>query len=421
MTAPELLAAVLAALALGAGAGAWLARRGWLRRVAELDAYLEGWFDAKRDEDDECLRRARGPRSPLRGVYGKLDESRRTFLDLRSVSELTARQLQRLMDVVSDEVLVYDGTGRLLFASREIRVLAARAAGRSAPEPDPDAVAAEEVAAFVVRQPELHEAVQRGLGGGEDERRTVTLRVGNEELSFVACVNRVPTAEVAPPGLLVLLTPLELLRELRRSSERRVALQHLELAAELLAHRLRNPLNSIVLLVEVLRRERAKSGAGFPEDHLEAIQAEVAKLEATLERYLELVRRRDRRPEAVDLVGVVETVCELLYPLAREVGLQLRQEVQVRAAIVRADRLEVTRALLGPALAAVRAGGAGDALKVRLDSDRREHLLYVEAAALPAGVAELGVAEDLATRNGGRVALESGPPARLTYRYPVEA
>lgn len=420
----ELVAWTAVVLALGLLGGGWISRRGFHRGVRELEAYLRGWEEGKREGEEHARapRRSRGQPAVLKPIFEKLEEHRETFLNLQSFSKATTRRLQKLIDVLSEAVLLYDSDGQLLFANGKMRELAGLAKeGEQAGEGEPEA-ALGRVAEFVRSSLDVGTFAEDCFRAGEElAGREVALRVGEEERRFFATPHLVRSrTNATPPSLLIFLTDMEEAEELRRDAERRVELEHIHLASELMAHRVRNPLNSIVLVLELMRRERAADPR--QQKNLETIQGEVGRLEATLERFLAMMRRRGRRTDSVDLVAVVEAVSELLYPLAWDGGVKIRQELQVPSARVRGDEVEILRAALGPALAAVRAAAQGAGVNFRLDSDRREHLLFIESESVPAGSIELAVAEDLAARNGGSLTYDDpGRPTRLTYRYRAES
>jgi signal transduction histidine kinase len=418
------VAAVLLAFLIGW----WRTRRAFLGWLRDLEQYLHDWLNEEAAETAEARKQERLASRPrlLKPVYSRHEEQRQSFLSLRSLSAATRTRLQKLIDEVSEAVLIYDPELQLLFASIEVRELAARAGVISyAAEAEADERALLKVREFVAANSDIDEFARACLATGTaPEKREVSIRAAGEERRFLATSHIVRAArEGGIAGLLLLLTDVRVLEEVRRNAIRRVVLDHVQLAAELMAHRVRNPLNSIVLVLELLRRESARSGNGTRqalEAHVETIQGEVARLEGTVEGFLEAVRRRERTLESVDLAGVVEIASELLYPVAREARVTVRQELHVPRALVQGDRVEIVRALLGPALAALRGSPPGSEMKFRLDSERRDHLLLIESEGLPPGAPEVGVAEELAARNGGSVRVDnSTPPTRLTYRYPA--
>jgi signal transduction histidine kinase len=421
-----ILAALAAGVLGGAGAGAWLARRNDLRWVGELEAYLRGW------EDGERVDAERGPGTDppaqpvpfrarrLRPLYAQLEARRLAYRDLQGSSILTARRFQTLMDVLKDGVLLYDAEGRLLFVNGPLRELAGVA------EP----LAQDGAAAEVVRNvSDLLEArsdvpafVREALqAAAELDPREVEIRAGERERRFMATPYLIrPREDPARQGVLLLLTDVAVLEAVRAGARSEVALDHVQLSAELMAHRVRNPLNSIVLVLELMRR---RPGApAEPDKNLGTIRGEVLRLESQLQRFLNMVRRRARRPEAVDLVSVLEGVCELLYAPARDARVTLRQHLQVPAARVRGDEVELTRALLGPCAELLRASSPGAEVKIRLDSDGREHLLLLECAGVPPGRIPLAVAAELVAANGGVLTVDDPRhPTRLTYRFRAAA
>jgi signal transduction histidine kinase len=406
--------------ALGIVAGWWLSRSGYHSGLRELEAYLLGWTEGKREGEERALRAAEALRRRKRWkpIYETLDEHRRSYLSLRSFSAETSERLQKLIDVLSDAVLVYDREGRLLFASGRLRELAlAKARGQPAPGAVEELRQVEE---FLDVRSDLGEFVRDCLAAGsEPGGREVAVASAEGERRFFATPHliRDPAGE-SDLGLLLLLTDVEVLEEARRNGLRQVELDHCRLASELMAHRVRNPLNSIVLVLELIRRESARAGGGSLGKNLETIQADVGRLEVTLQRFLEMMRHRERKPESVDLVAVVETVSELLYPVAREAGVDVRQELRVSSAPVHGDRIEITRAVLGPGLAAIRAAAPDRALRFRLDSERRGYLLWVESEGFPARSVALVVAEELTARNGGSLTYDDPDrPTRLAYRF----
>ena len=425
--APIWILVALVAVALGGlVAGAWLARRNYLRGVRELEAYVRGWEDGERAEAERAA--GTGPSAqavpfrsrPLRPLYAQLEVRRLAFRDLNASSTLTVRRFQTLMDVMKDGVLLYDADGRLLFVNGPMRKLGGAAEPLALDGADEAVVRSvdtlleshSDVPAFV------HEALQ---AAAEPDPREVKIRVGEQERRFMATPHLIrPRQDPARQGLLLLLTDVAVLEAVRGGARCEVTLDHVQLASELMAHRVRNPLNSIVLVLELMRR--SPGAQADPDKNLGTIRGEVSRLESQLQRFLEMVRRRVRRPETVDLVTILEGVCELLYAPARDARVTIRQQLQVPAARVRGDEVELTRALLGPCAEVLRASSPGTELKIRLDSNGREHLLLLECAGVRPGSIPLTVAEELMTANGGELTYDDPrQPSRLTYRFRAAA
>lgn len=428
MTDPLVWRAALvgAGLLLGIGLGWWLSRRRWLGGVRQLESFLEGWDEGweegVREGEDRAAELPRACPVPLKPVFEKLYKHRHAYLGLRSVSDAMTRRLEKLIDVLSEAVLLYDSRGQLLFTNEKMRQLVSTEPPSETSGAVADGDELRRIAEFLEANSDVPQLAAACLREGiQAEGREVKVTVGGEPKAFFATPHLIHSRSSSfAEGLLLLLTDMEVIAEVRRNAERRVALEHVQLATELMAHRVRNPLNSIVLVLELMRREHV--GNGRLAKNLQTIQAEVGRLEATLERFLEATRIGDPRPESIELATVVETVSELLYPVARERGVRLRQELQVSSARVWADTSQILRAVLGPCLEAVRGAVPGAEVKLRLDSSRREHLLFIESRNLAPGSVGLAAAEELTGRNGGVLVYDDPDrPARLTYRFRAEA
>jgi signal transduction histidine kinase len=415
---------VVLAVALVAGVvGAWLARRDYLRGVRELEAYLHGWTDAESGEAARSSAGAQAPGRPaalrarrLRPLYAQLEVRRQAYRTLYDASMLTARRFQTLMDVLRDGVLLYDVDGRLLFVNGPVRELTGAPDALAQDGANEDVLRA--VSALLESQSDIPALVQEALqAAGEPTAREVEVRVGGQDRRYMAAPHVIrPRQDPGREGLLVVLKDVAALEAVRKGVHSEVALDHVRLAAELMAHRVRNPLNSIVLVLELLRR--SPGARPEPAKNLDVIRGEVSRLEGQVQRFVDMTRRRGRRPEPVNLVSVIESVCELLYAPGRDARVTIRQQLHVPAARVQGDEVELTRALLGPCAEALRAASPGSEVKIKLDSSGGEHLLFLECpSALPSSI-PVTVAEELLAANGGTLLIDDPKrPTRVTYRF----
>ncbi|HEY7460700.1 MAG TPA: histidine kinase dimerization/phospho-acceptor domain-containing protein [Gemmatimonadota bacterium] len=317
------------------------------------------------------------------------------------------------MREIAEGVLLYDAEGRLLFANGPARALAgADAAGA----PEADVLA--RVGAFLESASDIPAWVAEALRAADEPAAgEVRVRAGAGERAFLATPHRIRSPR-GLDGLLLLLTDVEALEQARAGAQCHVTLDHVRLAAELMAHRFRNPLNAIVLVLELARRKLA--GQAEPLKNLDTIQSEVQRLEVRLQHFLDMVRRREHRPGTVDLVSVVESVCELLHAPARDARVTLSQQLGAASALARADEVELLRALLGPCAVAIRESPPGGEVKVRLDSGGRDYQVVVECPGVQPGSVALGVAEELVAKNGGALTYDPRNPVRLVYRFRAE-
>ncbi|MBN1335354.1 MAG: sensor histidine kinase [Deltaproteobacteria bacterium] len=139
------------------------------------------------------------------------------------------------------------------------------------------------------------------------------------------------------------------------------------------SHELRTPLASIRLFVDMLadgRTDLEKQRAC-----LEALSAETSRLTRLIERLLSWARMESRhrtwdlRPERVDTL--VAEALALVDPQVRESGVRVRFELPEDVPAVRADRVALVDALLNLMRNAVKYGGSGGVLILRVRPEGR--------------------------------------------------
>jgi hypothetical protein len=194
---------------------------------------------------------------------------------------------------------------------------------------------------------------------------------------------------------------------------------HLRLAAELLAHRLRNPLNSVVLVAEVLRRAARRGDGPALERSLDTLVAEARRMERLIEGFVQDVRGAPPAGERTDLAQVLDAAAELLRAPARDAGMGLRRQDPAGAVDVTGSPPRILRAALSAGLAMLTSPSPGGELKLSLDAGRGGPLLLFVGGVAPPDAASLALARTLAERCGAR--LEGPDGARgLALCFPVD-
>ena len=194
---------------------------------------------------------------------------------------------------------------------------------------------------------------------------------------------------------------------------------HLRLGAELLAHRLRNPLNSIVLVVEVLRRAAARGDTAGLGRALDTIVAEAHRIDGLIEAFVQAARGASPAAERADLGQVLETAAELLHAPARDAGMRLSREDPAVPVAVPGDPVDVLRAALAAGLALLGRPSPGGELKLSLDAGGDASLLLFAGGATPPDPAGLALARALAARCGADLRRPDGTSG-LALRFPPD-
>ncbi|HEX2201992.1 MAG TPA: histidine kinase dimerization/phospho-acceptor domain-containing protein [Longimicrobium sp.] len=236
-----------------------------------------------------------------------------------------------------------------------------------------------------------------------------------------------PPAEAPPPGdgpgaLALRANKLELLERL----------------ADDLAHEIKNPLHSMVINLEVLKRRMSRVEAAGQEDVLRYIGVLSGELER-VNRRIELLLRLSRPPrgaETTTLVELTDELMELIRLEARHHELQVDYRPEGRIARVFVQRESTRQVILNLVLEVIDRLASGGTLRIGIrEREGRSRILVgdsgdavaaldpaevaAEVATHPAG--RLGVAFALAEAVGGRVELdpaaEDGPS--LVFSLPV--
>jgi two-component system phosphate regulon sensor histidine kinase PhoR len=211
---------------------------------------------------------------------------------------------RELLECVGDPLLVLDSSGRVVFANRASHAVVV-------PDADRKHITA------VLRTPELIEAVERILAGGEAE--TVTFSMPVPVLRhYEAYLTRTRAAPAgAGPAILIQFRDLTAMRRAE------------ELRADFVAnasHELRTPLAAVSGFIDTLRGH-ARNDTEARDRFLEIMSVEAGRMRRLIEDLLSLTRieLNEHNPPSsdVDVVGVVRAAAEALAPLAQADSVKL--------------------------------------------------------------------------------------------------
>lgn len=259
-------------------------------------------------------------------------------------------------------------------------------------------------------------AIAGRLGGGDYAARTTVL--SHDEVGHLAqSINRMA----------------------EQISDRDAALK--EMAASV-AHEIRNPLNSIQLLLAVLAEDIT---AGRTQDHDETIRTlryEVSKLNRFVDEFLTYSRPMTLIQDDVEVALIVNAVLDMAAGEASLRSVEIAHDVPPDLPVLRADRQRLEQSLLNLVINAVQAAGTGGRVDVRVESSNggidivvedsgpgisAEHMtnLFRPFFTTRADGTGLGLANasKIATEHGGRITAthnEDGG-ARFTLHLPTTA
>ena len=129
------------------------------------------------------------------------------------------------------------------------------------------------------------------------------------------------------------------------------------------AHEVRNPINAIMVHLEVLR-EKIKQIDPESKRHMDVIGSEIQRLDRVVQTLVDFTKPVELRLGDTDLRRVVEDVSVLAAPEAARHGVTVGCELPAEALVVKADADLVKQAVLNIALNGIQAMPGGGALNL---------------------------------------------------------
>lgn len=297
--------------------------------------------------------------------------------------------------------------------------------------------------AFAMRSPEVLEAVPAVISTGEPARVEVAGRTGNEP-TWEVRIRRLASGDRASLG-----EPAAALFFRDLSDQRRLETMRVDFIANV-SHELRTPLASLSGFIDTLKGP-ARDDPKARERFLDIMQAQAQRMTRLIDDLLRLsrVEMKEHVPPStlVDLGSTVAHMVEIMAPLARERGVELKLDVPEAPVRMLGDRDELLRLVENLVENAIKYGGPGKAVEVavgealraggsggRVELSVRDYGPGIPAEHLPrlterfyrVDVAEsrtlggtglgLAIVKHIVGRHRGRLAIESEPGQGATFR-----
>jgi signal transduction histidine kinase len=142
-------------------------------------------------------------------------------------------------------------------------------------------------------------------------------------------------------------------------------------------HEVKNPINAMVVHLELLRGKLAPRGReafGGAQRHVDILAGEMQRLDRVVQTLADFSRPMELHLREHDLRQIVGVVIELTAAEMEEHGVEVKVEAPTEAMMVRADAELMQQAMLNLLLNGMQAMPAGGAMQVRM---RREHQFAV--------------------------------------------
>ncbi len=178
------------------------------------------------------------------------------------------------------------------------------------------------------------------------------------------------------------------------------------------AHEVKNPINAIVVHLEVLR-QKMKEIDPDTRRHVDVISSEIQRLDRVVQTLVDFTRPVELRLNDMDLRKLVEDVVSLASPAAEKHNVLIEREAAPDALPVRIDGDLVKQAILNIVLNGVQAMPEGGTLRLTVKRDGDSALISVrdQGAGIPENIRDKVFNLYFTTKTGG-----SGIGLAMAYR-----
>jgi signal transduction histidine kinase len=202
-------------------------------------------------------------------------------------------------------------------------------------------------------------------------------------LLSVDILEGLPGTALAVSGLLVRLRDPEAQRKLGRELQIADRLTAISRVSGGVAHEVKNPLNAILLHVEVARAKLAR-GDTEVNPEMEIISREIVRLDRVVKTFLDFTRPVELKLSTVPVQELVAEIVDLARPQAANSGIQISVEQEAAGAEVQVDRDLLKQAFLNLTMNAMEAMPEGGEL--RLASIPNEDTVEIRISDTGAGI-----------------------------------
>ena len=287
--------------------------------------------------------------------------SRQLSADRTQLADQKA-SLESLVEHLEDAVALFNPAGELLFTNPAMQTTF------------PAGSVGQPVSAQLATDHPYRTLVEETLAS---RRSRGPVQMGDDQLAIAHAISG-PNNELV--GILLVVRNLAYVSRMQSTiaySRKLVALGRLTAG---IAHEVKNPLNAMMIHLELLRTKIRKaalvpvgSGTGIaeaarPDDpllqHVEVIETEIRRLDEVVQGFLKFTRPEDLRLQAVRISALIDEVRPILKPEAREHNIRIVVETPDDQLAINGDSSMLRQAILNLAINACQAMPNGGTLRI---------------------------------------------------------
>jgi signal transduction histidine kinase len=371
-----------------------------LRPLEEISKQLDYWTSGGGNPEEDAAARALQD-TPAR-VSTKIEQIGQRMRNVEEVFSALKDNLDQILGNLQDGILLFTSEGRAVLVSEAARRFLQVERGK---------VLGMHASKIFDRSTRLGKALQDAFDSGsplvKEEIRTETGRRLQASVEFIH-------DEMGRQGLgaLVTLRDLESMEEIESELELSRRMAAIGRLTSGVAHEVKNPINAIVVHLELLRNKLGDPNAPGLR-HLEVIEAEIRRLDRVVQTLVDFSRPVELQLREQDLRGVIGDVLALATEELSTRNVILIDQMPSKPVMANVDADLLKQAALNVIENGAQAMPDGGKLEVSLEIDRKSAIIRIadEGVGIPDEIRDRIFDLYFTTKSGG-----SGIGLAMTYR-----
>ncbi|HJZ69410.1 MAG TPA: ATP-binding protein [Blastocatellia bacterium] len=288
------------------------------------------------------------------GVTARLRQLGERLAGERSELELMRGRLRQVVSHLEERLLLINREGRVILASPDAEQVLGTGDGELAGLPIDETLG--------ISHP-LVAIIERAFRERRSIARTTLQLPGlSPPRQLLASVQYIEDAG-EPVGALVSMRDYESFQKFESQWDLSKKLADLGRITSGIAHEVKNPLNAMVIHLEILR-SKLEQGASDPTPQLEILDSEIKRLDRVVQTFLNFTRPLEVHLQPIELNAIVSQVTALASTEAQEHGVVINKQIGAGPLMIKGDADLLKQALLNVIINGVQAMPEGGPLKV---------------------------------------------------------
>jgi PAS domain S-box-containing protein len=288
------------------------------------------------------------------GVTARLRQLGERLAGERSELEIMRGRLRQVISHLEERLLLVNREGRVMLASPDVELLLGISSSELSGLPIDESLG--------VNHPLVAIAEQAFLERRSIARATLQVPDGEKTRPLVVSVQYIEDAG-EPVGALITLRDYESFQRFETQWDLSQKLADLGRITSGIAHEVKNPLNAMVIHLEILR-SKIESGTGNTSPQMEILDSEIKRLDRVVQTFLNFTRPVEVRLQPLDLNSIVNQVVLLASTEALELGVTITRDLVGGQLLIKGDSDLLKQALLNIIINGCQAMPEGGPLKV---------------------------------------------------------